>query len=52
MKKYLVSYWEERNDQATDLEIIIEAINFDEAYIKFRDIKRIAKIESIKLYNK
>lgn len=36
MKKYLVCYWVERNDVATDLEDIVEAYNISEALEKFK----------------
>jgi hypothetical protein len=48
MTKYLVTYWTERNDEATDVEIIIEANNKDEALKIFLDMnKSYKKIESI-----
>jgi hypothetical protein len=48
MTKYLVTYWAERNDESTDVEIIIEAYNKDEAMKKFLDMnKSYKKIESI-----
>lgn len=47
--KFLVCYWVERNDESVDLETVIEANNFDEAYKLFKDEFRLAKIESIKL---
>jgi hypothetical protein len=47
-KKFLACYWIEKNDEAVDCETIIEAYNFDEAYTKFREQYRLAKIESIK----
>jgi hypothetical protein len=48
MKKYLVHYWREKNDEPTDFEVIIEAFNFDDAYTKFKDNNRLAKITLIK----
>jgi hypothetical protein len=48
MKKYRVYYWVEKNDEAVDCETEILAYNFDEAYTKFREQYRLAKIESIK----
>ena len=52
MRKYLVYYWREKNDEAQDFEVIIEAFNFDDAYLKFRDNNRLAKIQEIKLITK
>jgi hypothetical protein len=48
MKKYLVTYWTQRNDESTDVEIIIEALNEIDAMKQFLD-KRLVykKIESI-----
>jgi hypothetical protein len=48
MTKYLVTYWTERNDESTDVEIIIEAFNELDAMKQFLD-KRLTyrKIESI-----
>jgi hypothetical protein len=48
MKKWIVGYWTYRNDQWEDFEIIIEAVDFDEAYRIFRDKKRLGKIRYIK----
>lgn len=49
MKKYLVTYWTERNDESTDVEIIIEALNEVDAIYKFLDKRlRYKKIESVK----
>jgi hypothetical protein len=48
MTKYLVTYWTERNDEATDVEIIIEALNETDAMKKFLDMNKIyRRIESI-----
>ena len=47
MKKYLVSYWTERNDVATDLEDIVEADNISEALEKFKASKVYKSIDSI-----
>jgi len=47
-RKFLVSYWIEKNDESVDCETEIFADNFDEAYAKFREKYRLAKIESIK----
>lgn len=48
MKKYLVTYWTQRNDESTDVEIIIEALNEIDAMKQFLD-KRLSyrKIESV-----
>ena len=48
MKKYLVTYWTQRNDENTDVEIIIEALNELDAMKQFLD-KRLVyrKIESV-----
>jgi hypothetical protein len=43
MKKYLICYWAERNDEATDLEEIVEATNIMEAVNTFRRGRRILK---------
>lgn len=51
MRKYLIYYWAEKNDDAVDCEKIIEASNIDEALIKFKDVtivyKRITQIKEI-----
>lgn len=48
MTKYLITYWTQRNDESTDVEIIIEALNEIDAMKQFLD-KRLTyrKIESI-----
>jgi len=48
MTKYLITYWTERNDESTDVEIIIEAFDEVDAMKQFLD-KRLTykKIESI-----
>ena len=43
MKKYLICYWAEINDCATDLEEIVEADNIMEALRKFTAQKRVLK---------
>lgn len=48
MKKFRVFYWLETGNDCIDCEMDIEAFNFDEAYTKFRELKRLAKIEQIK----
>jgi len=47
MRKYLVCYWTERNDVATDLEDIVEANNISEALEKFKASKVFKSINSI-----
>ena len=51
MNKWLVGYWVYKNDQWEDYEIIIEAINFDDAYKIFKDKKRLGKLRFIEEYN-
>ena len=43
MRRYLIFYWAEQNDEATDLEIIIEANNIKEAIDKFEEEVRVFK---------
>ena len=48
MKKYLVTYWTERNDESTDVEIEIYAYNEIDAMKKFYDMNIVyRKIESV-----
>lgn len=51
MRKYLITYWSERNDEMTDFEVELEADNIekaiDELYSRHRPIKRITKVEEI-----
>jgi len=47
MKKYLVSYWTERDDVATDLEHVVESDNITEALEKFKASKVYKSIDSI-----
>ena len=49
MKKYLVCYWAERNDCATDLEEFINADNMMEALEKFTANNVFKSIDSISL---
>lgn len=49
MKKFIVYYWTEKNDDAVDFEKEIVAFDFDEAYSKFRNEYPNVKIWSIKL---
>jgi len=49
MTKYLITYWAERNDEATDIELIVYAYNEIEARKQFLDMNIThKKIESIK----
>ena len=47
MRRYLVCYWVERNDVATDLEEIVEADNIKEALDTFLDNTVCRKVTSI-----
>jgi hypothetical protein len=50
MRKYLICYWTERNDVATDLEDVVEASNIMESLEKFinsRGFKRITSVSEI-----
>jgi hypothetical protein len=49
MKKYLICYWAERNDVATDLEQIVEADNIMQALEKFTANNVFKSIDSISL---
>jgi hypothetical protein len=49
MKKYLICYWAERNDEATDLEDFVEADNIMEALRKFTSNNVFKSIDSISL---
>jgi len=49
MKKYLVCYWAERNDEATDLETFVEADDITEALKKFKANNVFKSIDSISL---
>jgi hypothetical protein len=50
MKEFLVTYWTERNDEATDIETIIQAYTLAEALERFRSKTLYYKyIESIKM---
>lgn len=49
MKKYLITYWTERNDEPTDIEIVIEAEGIIEATKKFLDMNLVyRKISDIR----
>jgi hypothetical protein len=41
--KYLLTYWAERNDEATDVEIIITANSLEEAKTKFLNLNIVHK---------
>ena len=43
MKRYLIYYWTERNDESTDLEIIVKANNMEEAIKEFKKEVRVYK---------
>ena len=46
--KYCITYWAERNDESTDIEIVIEAFNEIDAMKQFFDKKIMyRRIESI-----
>ncbi len=48
MTKYLITYWTERNDESTDVEIIIEALNETDAMKQFFEMNLVyRRIESI-----
>jgi hypothetical protein len=50
MKEFLVTYWTEQNDEATDIETIIQAYTLPEALERFRSKTLYYKyIESIKM---
>ncbi len=49
MRRYLICYWAERNDCATDLEDIVEADNMMEALEKFTANSVFKSIDSISL---
>ena len=49
MRKYLICYWAERNDCATDLEKIVEADNMMEALEKFTANNVFKSIDSISI---
>jgi len=54
MKNYIIYYWVEANDVATDREIIIEANNIEIAIEKFKEQVRVYKSISriTETYNK
>ncbi len=48
MKKYCITYWTERNDESTDIEIEIEALDEIDAQRKFYEMNLVhRKIGSI-----
>ena len=49
MRKYLICYWAERNDCATDLEKFVEADNMMEALEKFIASTVFKSIDSVSL---
>ena len=49
--EFLITYWAERNDEATDIEIIINAENEQDALFKFLEMDLLyKKIENIGPY--
>lgn len=49
MKKYLICYWTEKNDEATDLETVVEATSIVEALDKFTASTVFKSIDSISI---
>jgi hypothetical protein len=48
MKKYLITYWTQRNDESTDVELEVYAYNEIDAMRKFYDMNIVyRKIESV-----
>jgi hypothetical protein len=50
MRRYLICYWAERNDVATDLEELVDADNIMEALEKFTSssvFKRVTSVSEI-----
>jgi hypothetical protein len=48
MTKYLITYWTQRNDEATDVELELYAYNEIDAMKKFYDMNIVhRKIESV-----
>ena len=48
MTKYLITYWTQRNDEATDVELELYAYNEIDAMRKFHDMNIMhRKIESV-----
>jgi hypothetical protein len=47
MRRYLICYWTERNDVATDLEDLVDADNIMEALEKFTGTKVFKRITSV-----
>jgi hypothetical protein len=47
MKTFRVFYWRETGNDCIDFEQDIMAYNFDEAFTKFREEKRLVKIRAI-----
>lgn len=43
MRRYLIYYWTERNDESTDLEIIVKADNIEEAIKEFKKEVKVYK---------
>jgi hypothetical protein len=49
MRKYLICYWTERNDECTDVEKFVEADNMMEALEKFTANNVFKSIDSVSL---
>lgn len=49
MKTYYIYYWLYRNDEWQDFETEITSLNFEEAYLTFKDKYRLSKIQEMKL---
>lgn len=47
MKRFVISFWKYKNDQFNDIEKIVEAKSFDEAYLEFREKYPTQKIRGI-----
>jgi len=47
MRKYLICYWTERNDECTDLEDLVDANNIMEALEKFTASRVFKRIDSV-----
>jgi len=51
MRKYIIHYYVEINDECVDRELILEAVDFDDSVIRFkvkvRVYKRIFKVEEL-----
>lgn len=50
--RYKISYWKHKNDEIVDIETIIDANSFDDAFKNFRIDNPFVKIREIKEYFK